>query len=86
MEKETLLVVLNSQKIANDSTGSGNRVDHVDSDNLDTVPEQENENESVEENEDDNNKGVVSVSIQSIKIYTRPGVQQCQAQGLVLCH
>ena len=58
MEKETLLVVLNSQKIANDSTGSGNRVDHVDSDNIDTVSEEPNGNEQVEEIEDEeDNKG-----------------------------
>ena len=65
MEKETLLVVLNSQKIENDLTASGNPEDHDDSYKIDTVSEQENENEQVEENEDEDNKGVVSVSIQS---------------------
>ena len=46
-----------------DTTASGNIDDHVKSDNIDTgtVPKQENENGQVEENEDEDNKGVVSV-------------------------
>ena len=70
MEKETLLVVLNSQKIENNSTALGspedhddsNNIDHDDSNNIDFVPEQEDENDRVE---DEDNKGVVSVSIKS---------------------
>ena len=65
MEKETLLVVLNSQKIENDSTASGNPEDHDDSFNIDTVSKQANENDQVEESQDEDNKGLLSVSIQS---------------------
>ena len=65
MEKETILVVHNSQKIENDSTASGNPEYHDESDNIDTVTEQANENEKVEEIEEEDKKGAVSVSIQS---------------------
>ena len=63
IEKDISLEVPNSHKMEADTTASGNIDDHVKSDNIDTgtVPKQENENGQVEENEDEDNKGVVSV-------------------------
>ena len=59
MEKETSLKVLNSLKVDNDSTASGNPEDHDDSDQIDTVPGETIEDEQVEENEVQDNTGVV---------------------------
>ena len=53
MEKETSLKVLNSLKVDNDSTASGNPEDHNDSDNIDTDPGETIENDQVEEKEDE---------------------------------
>ena len=58
MENETLLEVLNSQKIGSDSTASGNPEDH-DASDIDTVPGEIIENDQGEENEDVDNTGVV---------------------------
>ena len=59
MEKDTSLRVLNSVKVDNDSTASGNPEDHDDSDHIDTVPGETIENNQVEENNDEDNTGVV---------------------------
>ena len=59
MESETLLKVLDSQKIENDSKGSGN-LEYRDESAI--VPEERNENDQVDENEDedDDSTGVVN--------------------------
>ena len=59
METDTLLAVLNSQKLEDDS--SRNPDDHDDSDKIDTVTEEENKKVQVEENKDEDNRGVVSI-------------------------
>ena len=61
MEKDTSLRELNSLKVDNDSTASGNPEDHDDSasDHIDTDTGETTENEQVEENEDEDNTGVV---------------------------
>ena len=60
MEKDTSLSrVLNSLKVDNDSTASGNPEDHDDSDQIDTVPGETIEDDQVEENEDEDNTGVI---------------------------
>ena len=59
MEKEPSLKVLNSLKVDNDSTASGNPEDHDDSDQIDTVPGETIEDDQVEENEDEDSTGVV---------------------------
>ena len=58
MEKDTSLSVLNSVKVDNDSTSSGNPENHDDSDHIDTDPGETIENDQVEENEDVDNTGV----------------------------
>ena len=68
MEKETSLKVLNSLKVDNDSTASGNPEDHNDSDNIDTVPWETIENDQVEENADEDNTGVVINYLVIIKV------------------
>ena len=58
MENDTLLGP-NSQELVDKSIASGNQEDNGDSDNINTVPEEENEeNDQVEENENEDNKGV----------------------------
>ena len=59
MEKDTSLRVLNSLKVDNDSTASGNPEDHDVSYNIDTVPGETIENDQVEENKDKDKTGVV---------------------------
>ena len=66
MEKDTSLRVLNSLKVDNDSTASGNPEDHGDSDH--TVPGETIENDQVEENEDEDNTGVVINYLVVIKV------------------
>ena len=70
MEDDTLLEVLNSQKIGNDSTASGNPEDHGDSDHIDTSagPGETIENDQVEENADEDNTGVVINYLVIIKV------------------
>ena len=64
MENDTLLGP-NSQELAVSSTAYGNQEDNGDSDNINTVPEEENgENDQVEENENEDNKGFSIRSIQ----------------------
>ena len=58
MEKDTSLRVLNSLKVDNDSTASGNPEDHGDSDHA--VPGETIENDQSEENEDKDSTGVVN--------------------------
>ena len=57
MEKDISLDAINSHKNEADSTGSGRPEDHNASDNIDTVPEEENETNTEEENQDENSKG-----------------------------
>ena len=52
MEKDISLDAINSHKNEADSTE-----DHNASDNIDTVPEEENETNTEEENQDENSKG-----------------------------
>ena len=68
MEKDTNLRELNSLKVDNDSTASGNQEDHDDSDQIDTVPGETIENDQVEENEDEDNTGVVINYLVVIKV------------------
>ena len=61
MEKDTSyeLEFINSPtKVENDSMASGNPEDHGDSNHIETVPEESDENDQVEENEDEDNTGV----------------------------
>ena len=61
MENDTLLVP-NSQELVVFSTASGNEEDSDESDNIDTVAEETNkENDQIEENENEDNKGVISI-------------------------
>ena len=68
MEDDTLLEVLNSQKIGNDSTASGNPENHSDSDHIDNVLGETIENDKVEENENEDNTGVVINYLVVIKV------------------
>ena len=68
MEKETSLKVLNSLKVDNDSTASGNPEDHNDSDNIDTDPGETVENDQVEENENEDHTGVVIDYLVIVKV------------------
>ena len=54
MEKDTSyeLEVTDSPKVENDSMASGNPEDHGDSNHIETVPEESDQNDQVEENED----------------------------------
>ena len=53
MEKDISLEALKSHKIESDSIPSGSPEHHKDSDNIDTVPEEENKDDTVEENQND---------------------------------
>ena len=70
MEKETSLRVLNSLKDDNDSMASENPEDHDDSDHVYPVSGETIENDQVDENEDEDNTGViilyVNVKVQKI--------------------
>ena len=57
MKKDTSLRVLNSLKVDNVSTASGNPEDHDDSEHINTAPDETIEN--VENIEDEDNTGVV---------------------------
>ena len=59
MENDLFLEALNSHKNKADSTASGHPEDHDASDNnIDTAPEEENETNTVENNQDEDSKGV----------------------------
>ena len=62
MERDISLEVLNRKNGA-DSTPSGSSDDRDDINNTDTFPEEENENDTVEENDDEDNKGVISIQL-----------------------
>ena len=59
MEKDTSLRELNSLKVDNDSTASGNPENHTASDHIETVPGETIEDDQVEENEDEDKTGLV---------------------------
>ena len=59
MEKDTSLKLLNSLKVDNDLTASGNAKDHDDSDHMVSVPGETIKNDQVEENVDEDITGVV---------------------------
>ena len=52
-----------------DSTTSGRSDDRDDSKNMDTVPEGEHENDTVEENDDEHKKGVISIQLSKSSIF-----------------
>ena len=61
MENDTLLGP-NSQELVVNSKASGNQEDNDDSDNIDTIAEEEKEeNDQVEKNENEDDKGVLSI-------------------------
>ena len=80
MENETLLEVLNSQKIWSDSTASGIPEDHDYSDHIDTVLGETIENDQNEENEDEDNTGVVIRLIVELRSRSRSGPGQVQVR------
>ena len=69
MEKNISLDVHNFRKNEADSTSSGSQEDLDDSNNIDTVSEEEKENGQVEGNEDEDNKGFIFIQLPRSSIF-----------------